>query len=181
MDNRTPPLTVSRVPQPEQPVADSAPYPPLETEGPNRQYARILMTDLASRHSEMSSITQYLYQSWTLEKEFASIAETLSRIARVEMHHLNMLGQLILLLGGDPRLICPRGRRLVPWNGAMPFYGRQIKPMLQSSLQEETGAVDGYLRQSHLIRDEKVSCVLQRIALDEQLHVRILQGYLDTL
>ena len=66
MDKRTPPLTVGR-PEPKRPVKADAPYPPLTVEGPNRQYARMLTMDLASDKSEMTAITQYLYQGWELK------------------------------------------------------------------------------------------------------------------
>ena len=180
MDKRTPPLTVGR-PEPKRPVKVDAPYPPLTVEGPNRQYARMLTMDLASDKSEMTAITQYLYQGWELKKEYAEISDTLMRIAQVEIHHLDMLGQLIVLLGGDPRFLAPRNNRLMPWNGNMVFYSRMVKPMLENSLQKELSAAEGYLRQAQLIHDEHLSLILKRIAMDEELHVKILQQYCNSL
>ena len=75
-------------------AAAPEPYPPLEVEGPNPQYARLLGIDMAGGRGEMTSITQYLYHSWTLP-DFDNAAPTLRQIAQVEMHHLDMLGVLI--------------------------------------------------------------------------------------
>ena len=62
-------------------AAAPEPYPPLEVEGPNPQYARLLGIDMAGGRGEMTSITQYLYHSWTLP-DFDNAAPTLRQIAR---------------------------------------------------------------------------------------------------
>ena len=48
------------------PVAHSNWYPPVAVLEKNQQYAQILMADLASTASEMTTVHQYLYQSWTI-------------------------------------------------------------------------------------------------------------------
>lgn len=100
-------------------VAADAPYPPLEVNGPNHQIVRMLAFDLASDKSEMTSVTQYMYQGWALDRAFAGIARTLERLAQVEMRHMQILGKLIRMLGGDPRYAAlRRGRRftgMVEW------------------------------------------------------------------
>lgn len=80
-------------------VAADAPYPPLEVNGPNHQIVRMLAFDLASDKSEMTSVTQYMYQGWALDRAFAGIARTLERLAQVEMRHMQILGKLIRMLG----------------------------------------------------------------------------------
>lgn len=87
------------------PVAASEPYPPIKVEGKNHHYAQLLGQDLASSWGEMSAIYGYLYQHWILNKPQAALQTVLFRIAKVEMHHLNILGQLIRMLGGDPKCI----------------------------------------------------------------------------
>ena len=48
------------------PVAHSNWYPPVAVLEKNQQYAQILMADLASTASEMTTVHQYLYQSLSL-------------------------------------------------------------------------------------------------------------------
>lgn len=162
-------------------VTADAPYPPLEVEGPNRQIARMLSFSLASDKSEMTSITQYMYQSWALSPSHAEWARTMERIAEVEMRHFQILGRLILQLGGDPRYAAPRRNRLVFWNGSMPSYNRTPQAILLDSLHLEEAAIETYRRQITLISDECVSLVLKRIILDEEIHARLFERCLQEL
>ncbi len=50
----------------------------------------------------MTAITQYLYQHFILDERRKSLASTLECIAKVEMHHLEIVGELITKLGGNP-------------------------------------------------------------------------------
>lgn len=103
------------------PVAAPEPYPPPRVEGPNPVYARLLIEDISSAKGELTTICQYLYQSWIPEEGCEELAETLLRIAETEMRHLHLLGELIVQLGGDPKFCIP-----VPLGGIPP--GRQPNP-----------------------------------------------------
>lgn len=48
------------------PVTYSNWYPPVTVTEKNLSYAQILMPDLAATVSEMTTVHQYLYQSWTV-------------------------------------------------------------------------------------------------------------------
>lgn len=160
------------------PVAADDPYPVIEVSGPNPQYARMLQIDLASGHSEMTSITQYIYDSWRLDPRFANVAETLRRIAMVEMHHLDILGKLIVLLGGDPKYMAVQQRPQV-WNGNMVTYSRQFAAMMRDNILAEQMAIDTYARQAEIIRDEHIAALLRRILQDEYIHIELFRQYLD--
>ena len=162
-------------------VAADAPYPPLEVNGPNHQIVRMLAFDLASDKSEMTSVTQYMYQGWALDRAFAGIARTLERLAKVEMRHMQILGKLIRMLGGDPRYAALRRGRPVYWNGGMVSYSRSPKPMLLDSFHLEEAAIETYRRQIAVVPDEGVSITLKRIVLDEEVHVRLFEQYLRQL
>lgn len=53
------------------------------------------------------------------------------------MRHMQILGKLIRMLGGDPRYAALRRGRPVYWNGGMVSYSRSPKPMLLDSLHLE--------------------------------------------
>ena len=95
------------------PVIHSNWYPPVAVTEKNLQYAQILMPDLAAAASEMTTVHQYLYQSWTAGSNYnnesckpdsralhKNIRRVIQRIAVVEQHHFTIIGQLITLLGG---------------------------------------------------------------------------------
>lgn len=152
------------------------PYPPLEVEGPNPQYARLLGLDLASSKGETTSITQYLYQSWTLP-DFDNVTHILRQIAVVEMHHLDMLGTLIEKLGGNPKFMAVQNRPTV-WNGGMVSYNRTPAMALRDDLMMEQAAIDTYRKQLMMIHDSHVCAVIRRILMDEEIHLLILKRLL---
>ena len=158
-------------------AAAPEPYPPLEVEGPNPQYARLLGIDMAGGRGEMTSITQYLYHSWTLP-DFDNAAPTLRQIAQVEMHHLDMLGQLIVLLGADPRFSCDQRGSCAWWSGSMVCYSHDVRQILLNNITDEKKAAEFYRTAACDIPDPCVAAVLNRIARDEVLHAEIFTRFL---
>lgn len=164
------------------PVAAAGPYPPVKVVGPNKRYARWLSSDLASAHSELTAVCQYQYQNWILSKHFPEFSDCLLRIARVEMHHMQILGQLIVLLGGTPYFgHRKRQSQMVYWNGKMVSYQRQIQLILKENIAAEQDAYDTYLAQARQSGDPYLSAMLQRLAEDEMIHLAIFQHYLDLI
>ncbi len=160
------------------PVKAASPYPELKVEGRNIHYAAILTGDLASATGEMTAIYQYLYQHWTLQEQFEEIAQTIVRISEVEMHHLNMLGSLIDMLGGNPKCEAIRGYKRFFWQGSMVNYSRELPVLLKSNIYLEQSAVREYLEQADYIEDPYVSAVLARMAEDEEIHYAAYQDFL---
>lgn len=160
------------------PVADSAPYPPLKVTGPNIQAACRLAQALAGAKSEMTAIMSYEYQHWILTACRPDLAETVFRIAKVEMHHLDMLGQLVVLLGGEPRFGCDQRGCCAWWNGGMISYTRDVRQILLNNIADEQKAAEFYRTAACDIPDPCVAAVLNRIARDEALHVDIFTRFL---
>ena len=162
-------------------VTDPSPYPPVEVDQKNTHLLVPLSLDLASASGELTAIYQYIYQSILLQESYPVIADTLRRIAIVEMHHMNILGQIMVKLGGSPRAISQFGGRATPWNGTMPSYTNEIKQMLQVDLKSEQDTYHRYLLQAHRISDPNISSILRRIALDEEIHIKIFERFLTEL
>ena len=141
-------------------AAAPEPYPPLEVEGPNPQYARLLGIDMAGGRGEMTSITQYLYQ-----------------IAQVEMHHLDMLGVLIEKLGGNPKYQAVQNRPAL-WTGGMVTYNRTPAMAIRDNMALEQSAIDTYRKQLLVIRDTHVAAVIRRILMDEEIHLLLFKRLL---
>ena len=157
-------------------AAAPEPYPPLEVEGPNPQYARLLGIDMAGGRGEMTSITQYLYHSWTLP-DFDNAAPTLRQIAQVEMHHLDMLGVLIEKLGGNPKYQAVQNRPAI-WTGGMVTYNRTPAMAIRDNMALEQSAIDTYRKQLLVIRDTHVAAVIRRILMDEEIHLLLFKRLL---
>lgn len=158
-------------------VTAGKPYPPIEVENPDRRYVAPLLQDLAAKQSEMSAIYTYLYDSLVLKAKYPDLSEITLRIAEVEMRHLQILGELITLLGGDPRCMTMDHGRYFPWNGSMISYQRNVKIMLMQNIKAEQEAANIYTAQSLRIKDAKISAVLARLAEDELVHHQIFLDY----
>lgn len=154
-------------------------YPPVAVVERNSQYAQILMPDLASAVSEMTTVHQYLYQSWTINHNFWNIRRVIQRIAAVEQHHFSIIGQLIALLGGQPEC-----RSLKPesyWCGNMVNYSCDLPTLLAKNSESEQFAAQAYTDQSKMIKDPYVSRMLARLSLDEKLHHKIFDDFLSQM
>lgn len=163
-------------------------YPPIAVERANFTYARMLYQPLAGEKSEMTVIYQYLYQNWFLKEKHPKLSDLLFRIAKVQMNHLNILGELVVLLGGNPKCrvigkccAAHNHNTLQFWNGSMIKYDCKVKDMLQNNCLIESGACNTYQTLSKLIHDPCVSEVLSCFAMDEQLHAKLFQQEIENL
>ncbi len=160
------------------PVALSQPYPLPTDIRPSKKEAGILHQSFASAQSEMTAITSYLYQSWILQKNYPEVASTIRRIAQVEMHHINILGDLIIRLSGNPKYISYQPRGTVFWNGRMVPQFDQIGKYLEWDVRGEKMAARQYQQQAKEICNGNVSAILTRLAEDELLHAEIFRSFL---
>lgn len=154
-------------------VTASLPYPPLKCEKENTLYASLLMIDMASAGGEMTAIYQYLYENWVLNEKMSLYAQLMLKIAKVEMHHLNMLGDLIQQLGGDPKCQTMANDKSTPWNGTFINYSKELNTMLCGNIMGERAAYNTYQTHANQIKDPFVSAVLRRIAEDEKVHYQL--------
>lgn len=160
--------------------ASPEPYPAIQICAPNLTYAQMLSTPFASAKSELNTVTQYIYFNWVLEQNCAEISQLFLQISKVEMHHLNLLGQLITALGGNPVYRSYPYNRPIFWNSGMLQYQCNTEKALHLSIAGEQDAIESYRHLSKLIQDSNVTAVLQRIILDEEVHIQLFQQYLTT-
>ncbi len=160
-------------------VKASAPYPTLQVTGKNERYAALLSQDFASSRGEMTAIYQYMYQNWLTINYDDELAQLLMNIAEVEMMHLDILGKMIVLLGGNPKCQAVQQNQWIFWSGNMVNYNREKKKMLLYNIALEQYAVDTYTTHAKIIQDPYVSALLLRIVEDEKLHVHLFRDYLN--
>lgn len=163
------------------PVVACCWYPEIAVCEPNKEYAKLLTMDLAFEKSEMTTMHQYFYQSWTISHTYQTIRTVIARISEVETRHFNIIGQLITLLGGNPTCAAIQQNQKQVWNGTMINYTRDIKELLNDNMQGEKMAAEVYHAQSLELKDPFVSKILYRLSLDEQLHHQIFKSFLSQL
>lgn len=172
------------------------PYPPVRVEGPNLDYAIALFRQYAGYDGELTATTQYIYQNMVLFDIDPVNADLLQCIANNEARHYVILGQLIHLLGADPKLYAPTRLRGEPqrirgaydttaaegyswWSGDMLIYVNEFTTMISNNLELEYIAIANYNAALRVIDDIYIRPMLERIILDEQRHIVIFNQMLS--
>ncbi len=107
---------------------------------------------------EHAALVQYLLDVYRLKPE--GLEEEIETIAREEMYHLWGFAQLVLELGGSPRLD----------RGAVYADGRDLTQILLVNVASEDGAIKKYTADLEAIDDEYIRDYLRRVIRDEQHH-----------
>ena len=157
------------------PIMMDLPYPPLQVKEKNPAYANLLSVDYCGAVSEMSAITQYINNENRLSHEMCQMARTLLGIAMAEMMHLQKLGELICLLGGQVDFTAKmrNGRRRM-WTPEYLNIPGNVQKMLSADIEAERAAISQYEAHMRVIEDCHVNAVLARIIQDEEYHIMLL-------
>ena len=164
------------------PLAVNLPYPSIDGISKNLKTARKINDAYAGSHSEMTAILQYVYQAFFFNKlGDKTSADLLESIAMAEMKHLDVLGQLVLELGLDPvfAIITPCGYDF--YSASNVRYDKTPRKMLMDDISSELVAIQGFQKIISSTCDERVIDVINRIKLDEELHVLALQERLSQI
>ena len=161
------------------PIMVDLPYPQIQVKERNQAYANLLSIDYCGSVSELSAITQYINNESCLSAKDCSLAKTVLGIAVAEMMHLQKLGELISLLGGTVDFIARQqnGRQKM-WTPEYLTIPKNPQKMLLADIEAEKGAVSQYRMHIQMINDECIKNILERIILDEEYHIMILQELL---
>lgn len=164
------------------PVMVNYPYPEIKVNAPNITYANLLSVCYCGSISEMSSIMQYINNENRLSCARCSIAKSLLGMAMAEMTHMQKLGELIFLLGGEVDFVAklPNGRTKM-WTPSCLDIPDNLENMLQADMEIETGTISQYRDYMRIIKDDDVNAVLERIIMDEEYHIAILQALLEEI
>lgn len=158
------------------PIMMDLPYPPIQVTCRNQAYAGLLSADYCGSVSELSAIAQYINSENRLSCEKCSIAKILLGIAIAEMIHLQKLGELIVLLGGNISFTSrqPNGRPKM-WTPECLTLTDNARKMMLVNIESEKAAINQYLMHTKMIKDDCINAVLARIIKDEEYHIMILQ------
>ena len=157
----------------------SIPYPPIKIESKNMYYASLLTSDFAGTISEMSAVSLYTYQQIiTSNKKFSAV---IREISRTEMHHMEILGELICLLGGNPRIAVQSGCNSIFWSAQYISYETNPNVFLKENVTAEMSAIANYKSRINQISDPFIQKILNRIILDEENHIKLFNGLIKEL
>ena len=151
---------------------DSAPYPEVAGDIDLATVA-LLKEDYAGGKGELTVVTQYVFQSGrTTDND--SYANGILQIAITEMMHLDMLGDAIVALGGNPSF--DNGKYY--WCASNVNYAMSYKDMLKANIVAESDAIANYEKHIAMTKNESVKALLRRIVEDEKLHLKFFEELL---
>lgn len=159
------------------PIMMDLPYPPVQVKEANQSYANLLSIDYCGSVSELSAITQYINNENRLSCVRCPMAKTILGIAIAEMIHLQKLGELIVLLGGNIGFAAnyrDGGRKM--WTPEYLTIPEQPEQMLRADIEAERAAIRQYRMHIQRIDDPHVNAVLRRIIQDEEYHIMMLRA-----
>lgn len=182
MDEKKTPITNTCSFMDIKPIMMDLPYPPVQVRGKNQAYADLLSLDYCGSVSEMSAITQYINNENRLFCDRCPTAKTLLGIAMAEMVHLQKLGELIHLLGGNIDFTAKhRNGEIKMWTPQYLSIPENVGKMIIADIESEKAAINQYRAHIRMIRDEYVNAVLARIIKDEEYHIMMLQATIREL
>ena len=149
------------------------PYPEIQIEEQNKQYACAMLSNVGDCSSEMSAVSMYFYNSVIAKDQYPEIAQCFHKISVVEMHHLHIFARIAWLLGADPRLWCCSRGRTNYWSASSNPYTGHILTMLENAIYGEQETIEKYQMQMEYIKDENIVANLLRIIEDEKIHIEI--------
>ncbi|NCA66561.1 MAG: bacterioferritin [Clostridia bacterium] len=156
-------------------VRSDAEWPEAVIEHPNLKEAMLLQEDYAAKDSETTAIFTYSFQTYIIEPMDETLGHIFEEIAISEMTHHEKLGLMIVQLGGNPVI----GARNGWWNGSYVNYTRNIRDMLVHNIKIEQAAIMHYRETISKLSNPSIKAVLERIILDEEIHIVTFKALLD--
>lgn len=152
------------------------PYPAVETGGRYPNEVKLLMPVYGGRESETTAILNYVYYAYVSKIRYPELSECFEKIAVVEMRHHELLGNAVAVLGGTPYI----GGNYNYWQGNFVNYAKEPVMMLKNSIYAEKQAISDYKNVVSKTKLSEVKAMVERIIMDEELHVATLTELLKT-
>ncbi len=164
------------------PIMMELSYPPIQVREKNQAYANLLSIDCFGAVSEMSTIAQYINHENRISYQKCPIAKTILGIAMAEMVHLQKLGELVFLLGGNVDFsIKQRDGKQKMWTPEYLNLPDNVRKMILVDIEGEKAAINQYRMHIKMINDNFIHAVLARIIKDEEYHIFLLQALINEL
>ncbi|MGN0383188.1 MAG: ferritin family protein [Eubacterium sp.] len=162
------------------PAIIGLPYPLLQVKERNKSWADLLAIDYCGQGSEMTSIVQYVNQESRMSYAKCPMAKVILGIAMAEMIHLQKLGELICLLGGnlDFTVKHSSGKQML-WTPEFVKLSDDTRKMILTDIEGEKMAIKQYRKHISMIKDNNINAVLARIIKDEEYHIMLLQSLIQ--
>ena len=158
------------------PLTVDLPFPTTDDVCPDFRSLKIIQSAYASTRGELNAIMQYSYHAISFENaRQKECAELLESIAVAEMMHFKTVGLLICKLGAQPIFSAQPPVPFNFYNTKFVNYTCNLLNMVEDDVIGETQAVCSYEQMLKKLKNERVKDVIERILMDEKLHLEKLK------
>lgn len=158
------------------------PYPSLDGLSEDRKSACIIAPAYCQAKSELTAIMQYLFHHFHFDYlGFPEFAKTLEDISINEMQHFEILGGALIRLGANPVYTANPPQMSNFYTTAFVRYSTHPQKMLMDDIEGEREAIEMYEYMLTKLDNEQVAAIIQRIIMDEKLHLKALTQLLERL
>ncbi len=161
------------------PAKINIPYPKIQVKSKNERYADILSRDFCSSVSELTAVMQYTNHEIRFKQKYCKAANIILSISKIEMMHMQMIGELIVLLGGSINYSYFNNGSYTCWTPEYVDLGTNYVNMLLLDINDEYKAIRQYEEHIKAIDDNCIKAILDRIIKDEKYHIELLTRLLD--
>ena len=150
------------------PLICDLPYPSVETLSKDVRSGQIISFAYATLRGELTATLQYTYHHFYMGQTDKDDAQTLMSIG---------IAEAMLKLGVSPKYMqCPNTQTY--YNASTVSQAVTPAKMLMDDVQGEMNAIADYQKMLFILKNEQVEALIQRIILDEQLHLETLKNML---
>ena len=160
------------------PLVCDLPYPSVDILTKDIRSGCIISFAYATLRGEITATLQYTYHHFYMGQVSEEDAKILMSIAVAEMKHIDILGEAMLKLGVSPKYVqCPNTQTY--YNTSAVSQATTPQKMLMDDIQGEMNAIADYKKMLFVLKNEQVEAIIQRIILDEELHLETLKKMLE--
>ncbi len=134
-----------------------------------------IINEYVGNKSEFTSISQYIYQAFLFKRsQYPKLYEPFKCISIREMHHLEILSQILIASGMDPKFRkCIDNSNFLCsyWSSQNVDFTEDIIGLLKSDITLENKAIMGYKNIISESNNKNLNNILERILKDEYKHL----------
>ena len=160
------------------------PYPKIEITMKEPITIKKVICAYAGTKGEITASTQYVYQSFIMHPINKNFHKILERIAIKEMQHMEILSDILIQLGVNPKFCTYIDNNINlcnNWSTCNLKYITSPVEFLKYNICLEESAIKEYNSIIETSEDENLNLVISRIIEDEESHLKLFKAMLNIL
>ena len=159
-------------------------FPEVEKNIKDDKVIKKLIDIYAGSKGEFTASSLYVYQSFILKPKEKRLSEILERISICEMSHVEILSQILLSMGINPKFckyIDNNQNICNYWSAGNVKYITDIATFIDYNIKSEEFAIKEYNELIALTDSQNIKDIVNEIIKDEKAHLSIFKKIKDML